>query len=632
MYDTDLKRLQMTNMITEDFVLGQSPWELYYSTVYRVDTKKLRQILLGTMVHRKFSLQRKSWIAHRWIEGLFDVVTEDFFCIADVIVPTLKLATFKGTSPYFLRDEVDEQSTYSGGRRDVTFLDLNVHRWGLHEKFKAVREKLNGSRFVRPSKDRGILRGFVDIRVQNACPIDLLEYTEYGMRVLHPYAIPDFEQGGIVFKSHQWKVPSQQEIMGYLEGVMILVQDGEMWTEYRCKREPTSEMSADQIRLSQKFMYDGIWEVKWVSKEQKFVPLRPRPGKSVSAVSCRDLPSLSHLLVPDQDYYIENRTLGGYRGIHFRGGVGQHLVVDSGYRIGIQGGYGTGPVIHVTQGLPVLAPWSKKIEVIEGLFNYQTKIDVKISPYPVHADFLPEVMTGAKIFPVREGKVAVMRDEGKPFDGLGGKVEPGESLKTCAVREALEETHVNIDPSHLCYMGISSAYEKPKDGRYSEFHSAIFLLDFAKYEKLFDSRRDGKKIPYLWVGDGDVLPKGRVEWLERLLTFIYSTSGGQSLESWMSSHGGSVVVREAKTYAEAVSEEILGKVPSTTRSVTFTYGNVTYMVSYELGEKLGEVSDRWCRSINLVGAMEYFSSRFGKMDRDKDIREIQYILAVRVGW
>lgn len=69
------------------------------------------------------------------------------------------------------------------------------------------------------------------------------------------------------------------------------------------------------------------------------------------------------------------------------------------------------------------------------------------------------IPVGVHVVVERDGCVLLMRRAGTGFfDGLyslpGGHVEAGESLRTAAAREMLEETGVVIDPAALEYIGV----------------------------------------------------------------------------------------------------------------------------------------------------------------------------------
>ncbi|MDT3672240.1 MAG: NUDIX domain-containing protein [Aromatoleum sp.] len=69
------------------------------------------------------------------------------------------------------------------------------------------------------------------------------------------------------------------------------------------------------------------------------------------------------------------------------------------------------------------------------------------------------IPVGVHVIVERDGRVLLMRRAGTGFfDGLfslpGGHVEPGESLRTAAVREMREETGLCFDADSLTYVGV----------------------------------------------------------------------------------------------------------------------------------------------------------------------------------
>jgi len=252
--------------------------------------------------------------------------------------------------------------------------------------------------------------------------------------------------------------------------------------------------------------------VSWNREREQYRPIRPRPGKQISAVSCRDLPAMIHLQVLEVEYELELRVQGGYRGTVVRGNT---LVLDSGYRYTKYHGYGDDKnVCHISQGLPVNPVWSEKVERVEGMYVYPTMYGPIISPTKVHADVLPMVVTGGKVLIVSENSTCgIVQDVGKAWDSLGGKIEAGESSVSCVVREFREETKgLEIDPEDLVYVGVSSAKEKHK-GRDHEYHSMMFLMPYNKIDPRFPSR-----IPVKWIKSSLEIPNDSVPWLRRLIT------------------------------------------------------------------------------------------------------------------
>lgn len=565
--DEAVNRLVPREVDFEKFVLEVSPWERIYNNVFGVNTNTLRRILLGTMTARKFSQGQKQWYCHRWAEGLFDTVTESWFVMVDVIIPTLKQQQlFSEKYPTFLRVESSDGGEYDGGRHDMTFLELKEYRFGLWENIVAMREKLNGSKFVKisPKNPNGkfVLRGFVDIEVPYNCPIVLCEYTEQGMMTLFPFLVPDHKLHGLSFNCHPFETLRQERLEQYKEGVILLIRNGKGFKEIRLKRQPTSEIDAE-IAVAQGVFYGkekGIWEVVWDSEKKKYRGIRPRPEKYVSPVGCRDLPWMGLLIIPEVDFEVQCQVQGRYAGHHVRG---SKLILDSGYRQGSAGGYSTSRIQHASEGLDVGAHWSYNITQREGIWKYDTEVTTLMAPKKVNATFLPRVTTGAKLFPLTGEGLMLIQDGEKPWDAVGGKIQPGESLLECVIRETKEETGYVLNPEKIVYLGVSSAYEKPKHGQYSEFHTGIFLIDSVDCVGMFGSRPEGREHAPPWqeLRKQAALPLLSVEWLKRLVDYVYKTAGQDPL-SWLRARVSSSPKVEAKTSFDNVQSIIQASQPS----------------------------------------------------------------------
>ncbi len=64
----------------------------------------------------------------------------------------------------------------------------------------------------------------------------------------------------------------------------------------------------------------------------------------------------------------------------------------------------------------------------------------------------------------------------------GGKLDEGETIEECAIREIHEESNIDIDPKDLKLIGV---YSNPKEGRILQYHdNRVHLIDIVFYTRI----------------------------------------------------------------------------------------------------------------------------------------------------
>lgn len=536
----------------EHFVASTSDWEAVLDRNNISMTKLRRQILVGTLTARKINGMERSYYLSRWSKGFFDCVTQRYFVMVDVIVPTLS------GDPSILVDEVDVKGSYNGGRDDMNYDDVLSLRWGFDPLVKtcvASRDKINGSRFVRKGD---YLYGCVTLKLPSDCPSELVEWTWQGLHILYPFALPAHDLDGMSFLAHPW-TSLKDYVPPKGEGSMLLFHHKGEYTEKRLKRIPTGEV--DLTRQRQLGLYEGceegVWEVSWNYSTKRYVPVRPRPGKTPSYKLVSDFPRLvdfatcQELVVPSSVINsVEECYTGSYRGAFLQRIT--VLVIDSGYRC-CHDGWGTVIKVKHCSYDPVPVPhWASKVEMKKDLVVYSTPDGGIVAPRAIRSNERPMCITGAKVlfFRINQGQVeiAVVQDYGKGWDCLGGKIEPGESTVECVLREGREEAGIEIYAKSLVCVGISSYYDRVEHGHkfHKEYHSFLFVAEWRNYET---------EMPIKWLRQFDP-PPDSVEWLGRLLQYIEKVVGTiDMMVPWYMGQTGDVprpVVVSMRSYSEAV--------------------------------------------------------------------------------
>lgn len=120
------------------------------------------------------------------------------------------------------------------------------------------------------------------------------------------------------------------------------------------------------------------------------------------------------------------------------------------------------------------------------------------------------------VYPVREdGKILLGRKRrgmgyGK-WNGFGGKIEEGETMRECAARELFEECGLIVPPSSLEMAG-DLYFHQPSDPRWSHAGIVYFAKGWQGTPHLSDEMEprwfDPSELPYdeMWMADKVWLP------------------------------------------------------------------------------------------------------------------------------
>lgn len=95
------------------------------------------------------------------------------------------------------------------------------------------------------------------------------------------------------------------------------------------------------------------------------------------------------------------------------------------------------------------------------------------------------------------------------WNGIGGKVEKGESSAEAAVREVKEEVSVAIEPNDLCHLGKITTFEPDSNWAVDVFTCRTLDGKIAESEEMEPMWFNIEEIPYdqMWESDKIWMPK-----------------------------------------------------------------------------------------------------------------------------
>lgn len=426
----------------DEFVQENSPWEQAFSTRYGVDMKVYRENVLKDLNFLfPDSVLKRQHTMWRWKKALFDSVGE-FFCIGrffrvvGVPLPKDKLHCWFGDTLCAM-DECDVVGTYNGGREDLD-IDEGDNSFFHLDSIAAVREKLDGIRFVRRDESDGSFMCGAGVRFPIVDDIELAEWVGDKFFSLYPIGLPTFTtKEGVVYHAHNYLHPGEFiESTGNrflkIEGMMLLMKEGSRYVEKRVKHKPS-------IELENYGNMSGVWEFELSVYTGTFSPVRPRPGKKFSWLATfNTIASISQLPITSiPQYDIRTIHLGPYEGNFQRRGDGS-LSIDSGFRtMGSR-------LCHINEDpRPVL---EGEIDAGDVLW-YMSNLPPVCVPimHPVRTSMPPRIITSVKALvydPSDKTFVTLKEHDSRSYGLPGGRIELGESAANALDRELKEELGV----------------------------------------------------------------------------------------------------------------------------------------------------------------------------------------------
>jgi ADP-ribose pyrophosphatase YjhB (NUDIX family) len=473
----DLARSTVANeaVISNGWV-DLTTWET--SIMTRAEAKALRCEFVSNCVLKSCSSSYIVDCQERWSKGQFTSVSESHVVIGDVWATLPHPLKRRAERDSFVSapgqlEEVDIPAPYAEvGRQNLTMTQYRTMQWGTDfNDFYAIRPKINGERLVSTVVEgKRKLVGFRSIEVPKDFAPEVLEYYGGKFYVIYPYGIPSFEYSGMQFRAHPWmSVQEYRErsrtLSGHkYDGLMLATQKG----EYRVKKMPTMEFLDPPGRVG---VWECTWGYSWNTTVPKLVAIRPRPGKAV-AKNVDRLHSLLTLkalipLLPEASPDVRVIESGYYKSpIAFRGRSQEQVYIDSGCRYCQEKGYWTRtariPVVKTPEGELKYDPTTTS----HGHYTYRDQAGSPISyPAPPYSkkDVQVAFLTGAKCFAIcpKTKRLLFVREKDKkigglkPYDCLGGVIEPGETPLVAMLREIKEEADVVVDPQKLVSLGYT---------------------------------------------------------------------------------------------------------------------------------------------------------------------------------
>jgi len=409
-------------MTKEQFLAMKIEWEQQLAPGKEAYFKVMREVLEAQIVQK--TQEEQWWYRHIYVQQMFTSIGKKLV-LHEVVLPN-----FFYTEDRW-RDEEDLVNLDDVGRQDLTYRELMELRWGPGGNAYAVREKLNGIRFTLRETAFGVVYCGAGLMVYlpKVVPTMQLEFSPQGVMMIGRYGFPDMMVANVLFGGHRWRSPDDFKITPQMEGIMLLTSKG----EWRLKRHITAEIDVDGEPYCSVILQD------------RTVPLFPRYGRKTTTFLdlYRALPTLGVLEIPVTRYPVRTVESGAFFGSIIIEPTG--VRIDSGYRMG------TDHVLHHITVKEVMPPGVVKIG---DVYNKQMGTQISVSPYK--SDELFSV-SGAKVVVVGEDDALLLfKDNEKPWDFLGGRIEPRETSIQAILREIKEETGIQLMASKLMFLGITS--------------------------------------------------------------------------------------------------------------------------------------------------------------------------------
>jgi len=459
-----------------------------------------RKILEGTMLALNLAVETQRHLRYRYYCGYFDSVAK-FFVLSQVKIPVF-IALEEEVRSVPFRVSLCQQSEYvwdsplRGAHRDMTL--LNASGIDFTESGILMREKLDGVPFykIREGDKSYFVGSSISFEIDKDFPVQMAEWVNGKMHVLHPFGLPKLMIGDMEFVPHQWLPLSRKELMTYKEGVMVLVKN----VEYRIKHHPTVEVDMAEMN-SPSPMFTGVWEVQ--NSGGELVPVRPRPGKPalnkrVAEGLLQHFARVRDLNLPEVSMVDVVYKTAGPIGQSFKVS-GMTVTIDSGWRV--KGEDLVAPIVLSEIKTSVIDQIYRVGDVFHHIVPTGTISSPRLLPDPVNM-----VVSSKVLLFDHKGSLFVRSDDGKLLDAVGGKIEPGEDSFRTLQREVREE--IGVELTDAKFIGVSSQIEEE-----CEFHTYVYLAPFDQVGK--------KRDEFVKFSNNSHKVEDFVPWFSRYMNLLY---------------------------------------------------------------------------------------------------------------
>jgi len=354
------------------------------------------------------------------------------------------------------QDEIQSPCDYKGGHEDFTFNQWMSMKAGPKGNFLAIREKLNGTSLCRFNH---IMSG--PVHFDWSGDQQMMEWTEKGLFVIYPWAVPAHAISGVPIYSHPWKSPNQLEYAA--EGAMVLWRDSHSIQEYRWKRRATVEVLDEGI----------TWEVS-LTGSSEWYPIRPRPGLTPTTDLRVKFPLFREDLMPPADFEV----------LEVRPSSSSEFIVESA-AIEVHSPYGVveGSLVRIVQSQHSSVQDEEIVKInIDQVRVLEPYLPLNSEQYSMvkskHLTYLNKV-TGAKAILKIDGLWALIKESPeKKWDHIGGTLNFDEKPTTALRREVMEEVHIRLTCDDFEYVGFSEENNKDTFTAYSTYLYTLFRLPY----------------------------------------------------------------------------------------------------------------------------------------------------------